>query len=76
MFGERIFYILLYCALFSTRHGAGFEIEDSPARVMFLFLINRACCLKSESGQLLWKRKEPWDVKRKTVATHDIGGNE
>nr|XP_035939648.1 putative protein ZNF720 isoform X2 [Halichoerus grypus]XP_035939649.1 putative protein ZNF720 isoform X2 [Halichoerus grypus] len=24
-----------------------------------------ACCPSSESGQLLWKRKEPWDVKRK-----------
>lgn len=45
MFGEIIFYILLSRALSSTERSAGFEIEDSPARVMFLFLINRACCL-------------------------------
>ncbi|XP_054367575.1 zinc finger protein 479-like isoform X3 [Mirounga angustirostris] len=29
-----------------------------------------ACCLSSESGQLLWKRKEPWDVTRKGDRSH------
>lgn len=36
---------ILQCLLFSPEHNTGLEIGESLAKLMFLFLINRLCCL-------------------------------